>query len=331
MLKTLYDKTKEQLAKYKTSIEDIQLRKRSLSNSTQSLSENSKDTHKSVLDTKKQTENKKEPEKEYANKLEEDIFCRICYSHESPTGSMTDLVSPCGCKGTIKYVHRYCLKIWRFKGKRVKDIKVCEQCFCEYVVDDEKNVGQFIVGISTAAIIMSFLIATSLFITSSADTASFITNDIYAYFYGNVNMISFENPIIICNMDLVVAEKNSQNPNRSRKYILKKIENIDKKTDHFANIKKGYLYNIKNIHMIDLKNGNAFTSTAVFGCAYTVAFEDSPFLFVNFILSFWRIISFGGVVDWILYVLVMVYIYCRIFEKIFLYIDNYCMYVANFY
>lgn len=330
MLETLCDEREKRLEKCKTPLEESVVRERRevcldvLDSHTENVDKENRlgiDKENS-LDSSVEAALKKEPE--------EEMFCRICYSYESPTGSMEDLVSPCGCKGTIKYVHRYCLRIWRFKGKKVKDIKVCEQCFCEYIVDDEKSVGRPVVFLSTFAIVMSLLIATSIFISSSADTASFITNDIYSYLYGNMSMEPFEKPIIICNMDLIVAGKNIQNPSRTTKYMLHKIEDTDK-TTHFANVRKGYLYSLKNIHLIDLKRGNVFTSLAVLGCGYTISFEDSPLLFGNFILSFWRVISFGRVMDWVLYSAVLGYIYARLFQRIYLYIDNYCMYVANVY
>ena len=63
--------------------------------------------------------------------------CRICYSAENPINNLCDLVSPCACKGTMKYVHRSCLRMWRFRGKRLEEIRRCEQCLTFYTVDDE--------------------------------------------------------------------------------------------------------------------------------------------------------------------------------------------------
>ncbi|KFG27151.1 uncharacterized protein NESG_00227 [Nematocida ausubeli] len=260
---------------------------------------------------------------------EEDAFCRICYSHENPLGLLNDLISPCGCKGTIKYVHRYCLRVWRFKGKQVKDIKICEQCFCEYSVDDEKQVGRAVVTVSTVAVMISLLILTSMFITSTADTARFILNDIYTYMHGNSRMISFDRPIIICNMDSVVAMKNNQNPLRTS-FVLQKIESsADPNIDHFASIKKKYIYNLKNIHLLDIEKGDSFMSVAIMSMIYTIACEDNPVLFINFALSFWRIIAFDTFFDWFLYGMICLYIYSQMFEKIYKLIDNYCMYVIN--
>ncbi|OAG30611.1 hypothetical protein NEIG_00123 [Nematocida sp. ERTm5] len=262
---------------------------------------------------------------------DEEIFCRICYSYESPLGLLNDLVSPCGCKGTIKYVHRYCLRIWRFKGKMVKDIKVCEQCFCEYVVDDEKQVGKVIVAVSTVAIIISLLVFTSIFISSSADTAKFILNDIYTYMYGNSKMVSFDEPILVCNMDSIIAKKNSENPLRSA-FVLKKIEGTASgEHEHFASVKKKYIYNLKNIHLLDVEKSDLFLTCTTLGVTYTILCEDNPILFINFMLSFWRIISFDTLFDWILYGMINLYIYIQMFEKIYKCIDNYCMYVINVY
>ncbi|KAH9385465.1 uncharacterized protein NEMAJ01_0361 [Nematocida major] len=315
MHKTVYDITKQQLEKCKTLIESACLRKRNLP------------AHAHAADPAASVQ----PAKAKEPGSPEDISCRICYSYENPVGSVTDLVSPCGCKGTIKYVHRYCLRIWRFKGKMVKDIKVCEQCFCEYKVDDERRVGQAVVLFAAALIMMSLLVLTSIFVSSSADTIKFIANDIYTYMYGNTRMVSFDKPIIICNMDAVLALKNSQNPARSARYSLHRIQAPSEEAGHFACIKKKYIYTMKNLHLIDLENCGSFTSVAALGFAYTIAFEDTPILFVNFVLSFWRVISFDKLVDWCLYGIVILYIYTKMFAKIHKYIDNYFMYMANIY
>lgn len=320
MHKTLYDISRQQLEKCKTLIERIRVRKRDVS---PGVSE--------TASTTKQADTQNTGKPSGKTEKEDDPFCRICYSQENPVGALDDLVSPCGCKGTIKYVHRYCLRIWRFKGKMVKDIKVCEQCFCEYIVDDEKHVARAVIVISTVAIMLSLLVLTSIFVSSSADTVEFIANDIYAYLYDRPRIVSFDRPIIICNMDAVLVKKIKQNPAREAQYTLHRIETANGETDHFASVKKKYIYSLKNIHLLDFQTCDAFTSVAVLGLAYTIMFEETPILFVNFALSFWRIMSFARVLDWCLYGTVILYIYSRIFEKIYGYIDNYFRYVANLY
>jgi hypothetical protein len=55
----------------------------------------------------------------------------------SPRLGATDddkkLIAPCKCKGTMKYVHRSCLDVWRCQSSRKDSYFKCEQCFNEYV------------------------------------------------------------------------------------------------------------------------------------------------------------------------------------------------------
>lgn len=38
--------------------------------------------------------------------------CRICLGEEDPDDKDDELISPCLCKGTMKYIHLSCLKNW---------------------------------------------------------------------------------------------------------------------------------------------------------------------------------------------------------------------------
>ncbi|KAG0440211.1 E3 ubiquitin-protein ligase MARCH5 [Dictyocoela muelleri] len=67
-----------------------------------------------------------------AQKLNVDKICRICYQTENPLTGKKDLISPCGCKGSLEFVHKNCLKNWHFRGKRLRDIERCDQCLLEY-------------------------------------------------------------------------------------------------------------------------------------------------------------------------------------------------------
>ncbi|TBU01923.1 RING-variant domain-containing protein, partial [Hamiltosporidium tvaerminnensis] len=82
-------------------------------------------------------------------KFENDVKCKICYLYRNPIDSTCDLISPCGCKGSIKYVHKTCLKLWRFKGKNLREIKKCEQCFCEYKIDDDLIPHQYLIRLTS--------------------------------------------------------------------------------------------------------------------------------------------------------------------------------------
>ncbi|OAG31735.1 hypothetical protein NEDG_00210 [Nematocida displodere] len=260
----------------------------------------------------------------------EEIFCKICYSFENPLGSEEDLISPCGCKGTIKYVHRHCLKIWRFKGKLIKDVKVCEQCFCEYQVDDEKKVSSSIVAVATVSIILSLLLATNLFVSSTADTLFFIANDISAVFSGGrIESLSFGAPVIVCNMASIVAERRQHSAPGSR-YVIKKLTDC-RGVDHFASVEKKDVYTLKNIHILGSQESGWFTTVTLLGLFYVLIFEQTTALLVNFMLVIWRVLSFGTAMDWALYAILTSYVYFRMFTALRQCMDIYCMYAINAY
>ncbi|CAG9326744.1 unnamed protein product [Blepharisma stoltei] len=58
-------------------------------------------------------------------KITSPAMCRICLDSEKSE----DLISPCKCKGTQKFVHQECLKIWLLQSKRGNhEISSCELC-----------------------------------------------------------------------------------------------------------------------------------------------------------------------------------------------------------
>ena len=57
--------------------------------------------------------------------------CRICFESDNPH----DLISPCNCSGTSKYVHRECLNRWRVISNNPNSLTECNQCKFEYVME----------------------------------------------------------------------------------------------------------------------------------------------------------------------------------------------------
>ena len=57
--------------------------------------------------------------------------CRICFS------SKDKLISPCKCSGSIKYVHKKCLKKWIKNKAENKDS--CEICGEKYIIKKKKQ------------------------------------------------------------------------------------------------------------------------------------------------------------------------------------------------
>lgn len=72
-------------------------------------------------------------------------ICRICLessSNDAAGGeSLGRLLSPCRCKGTMKYVHATCLDQWRAASARSSSAVACDQCGAPYRFRKSKFVG----------------------------------------------------------------------------------------------------------------------------------------------------------------------------------------------
>ncbi len=57
----------------------------------------------------------------------EEKICRICFD-----GSGGELISPCNCSGSSKYIHRSCLDQWISSGHNPDAKKICNTCQYKY-------------------------------------------------------------------------------------------------------------------------------------------------------------------------------------------------------
>ena len=65
--------------------------------------------------------------------------CRICLEEQG------EMISPCLCNGTMKFVHRECLNQWRNQKKLSRSYERCDQCHYTYQYqDNEKTLGIFL-------------------------------------------------------------------------------------------------------------------------------------------------------------------------------------------
>jgi len=62
--------------------------------------------------------------------INNDRECRICF--ESINNE--DLISPCFCRGTSKWVHNYCLQTWRETSDNNEAKIKCMECNYKYVL-----------------------------------------------------------------------------------------------------------------------------------------------------------------------------------------------------
>ncbi|OMJ87491.1 hypothetical protein SteCoe_10827 [Stentor coeruleus] len=62
----------------------------------------------------------------------QDPQCRICLE----INNIIDMISPCHCNGSLKYVHQHCLKLWLLKSDKSEiDISSCEVCKTKFVMN----------------------------------------------------------------------------------------------------------------------------------------------------------------------------------------------------
>jgi hypothetical protein len=61
---------------------------------------------------------------------DEGELCRICLSEDDPQ----DLIAPCNCAGSAKYVHRDCLDEWRASVDRPRAFSHCAVCTREFTL-----------------------------------------------------------------------------------------------------------------------------------------------------------------------------------------------------
>ncbi|KAM0672106.1 ATP-binding protein [Ordospora colligata] len=110
---------------------------------------------------------------------EEDRVCKICYSLTNPVNMKDDLISPCDCKGSIGFVHEMCLKMWRYRGKRVKNIRKCEQCSSLYRLNGEVTPSASVVFFITLGMFLVSYFISTVMLKSVMNTAIITMRDLF--------------------------------------------------------------------------------------------------------------------------------------------------------
>lgn len=53
---------------------------------------------------------------------DEEVRCKFCWD----TGLTQTFLSPCACTGSMKFVHKECLKAWLYQKEKVQNCEVCK-------------------------------------------------------------------------------------------------------------------------------------------------------------------------------------------------------------
>ena len=62
------------------------------------------------------------------------LSCRICLEDDT----RINMISPCNCDGTTKFIHRECLNTWRLGNIDNDNFKRCEICHFEYEIEEKE-------------------------------------------------------------------------------------------------------------------------------------------------------------------------------------------------
>ena len=128
--------------------------------------------------------------------------CRICLGEEADAGN---LIVPCLCSGSAKYVHRECLNTWRATALSGKRFRQCNTCNFRYIIEslpdeevkERSRQLQFGVSIILEVLFLIVVLAAVLFLIfcftlllgmNGGGKWGIVPNIIYVYLY--VGMIA---------------------------------------------------------------------------------------------------------------------------------------------
>eukprot|EP00475_Leptophrys_vorax_P019399 TRINITY_DN2648_c0_g2_i1.p1 TRINITY_DN2648_c0_g2~~TRINITY_DN2648_c0_g2_i1.p1 ORF type:complete len:234 (-),score=40.00 TRINITY_DN2648_c0_g2_i1:72-773(-) len=96
----------------------------------------------------------------------DDVFvtCRICLQEESNPAL---LISPCGCKGSMKYVHVDCLNTWRIPSPNPDSVYKCDSCKTLYKLKVKGVMGHVMRMHKQMPLFLTLAICASLLCTAT--------------------------------------------------------------------------------------------------------------------------------------------------------------------
>lgn len=110
--------------------------------------------------------------------------CRICLEEDEEE----NLISPCLCRGTTKYIHEKCLNEWRTLSENTDNQTICPQCKFEYVLEEREIVLDNNITFKLIKLFgnsFSKLIFFNFFILGLMSYIFFLLNNLNFYFYGD--------------------------------------------------------------------------------------------------------------------------------------------------
>ena len=102
------------------------------------------------------------------------LQCRICLDEDE----IVNLVSPCNCSGTSKYIHAECLNTWRDQNINSPHYNVCIDCRANYKYTINSKELIIINNNNTTIIYFSILVVFTLLFSSNYNTITDIFDSI---------------------------------------------------------------------------------------------------------------------------------------------------------
>lgn len=248
--------------------------------------------------------------------------CKICFLYKNPITLKSDLISPCNCKGSIKYVHKTCLRLWRFKGKNIREIKRCEQCLCEYKYLGDYIPHNFLVRFTTMFVIFVMFFMLHVLLSFLLHAVMFLINDdvdeniSYNDFLASFQFRQYHEQIM-----------DNENINEHLNNVNYKMNMKQKHERSFYRdrLKFGVVETGRDSVSLSFK-----TSVVIVASVYVFAFWWSLWPMVNLFFTIWRVYMFDFWFDRYFLGFIILYYVHRFYRELYARVDTLYVFVLNY-
>lgn len=244
--------------------------------------------------------------REIKDESDQKIICKFCYQ-----GYPLDFISPCGCKGSIKYVHKGCLKLWRFR-KNLKEIKNCEQCFEEYRLEEDIHFNVILLHLISISIVIGTVIAFNFFLNIFLESVAFVLDEILyenGFYYNRIDKHRKDKLL-----NLFGGTENQISGHTSTFNFF----NFNGPDAFFVNGFQSY-FNYLNI----------VQSTIVLITLYQILFSYTFFSTLNLFFTLWRLFQFNFKFDYFFMGLILFYYLKKFYDSVCGYVDRISFFMLN--
>ena len=122
---------------------------------------------------------------ECTNNLKSNYSCRICFEEDT----IDNLIYPCKCNGTTKYVHRACINEWRKKNSKNTH---CEICKFKYKLIPNTDKSKFFLKYTNTTLRNYIYINLFGYILYVTLVNIDVNHKILSLFFSNINIYNIE-------------------------------------------------------------------------------------------------------------------------------------------